>query len=72
MPEYRSAILNMVPYYYYLVKQGPKVKRSYSSRALVRSDSEDTVMKTLTAYSRKTYLLFKWGKERHLVLHLQR
>ena len=56
---------NMVPYYYYLVKQGPKVKRSYSSRALVRLDSEDMAMTTLTAYVWKTYLLFKWSKERH-------
>ena len=26
--------VNMIPYYDYLVKQGPKVKRTYSSRAV--------------------------------------
>ncbi|MFR7918889.1 MAG: N-acetylglucosaminidase [Anaerostipes sp.] len=47
---------NMVPYYYYLVKQGPKVKRSYSSKTgkIVLKYGK----KTLTAYSgKRTYYL---------------
>lgn len=47
---------NMVPYYFYLVKQGPKVKRSYSSKTgkIVLKYGK----KTLTAYSgKRTYYL---------------
>lgn len=47
---------NMVPYYYYLVKQGPKVKRSYSAKTgkIVLKYGK----KTLTAYSgKRTYYL---------------
>lgn len=47
---------NMVPYYYYLVKQGPKVKRSYSAKTgkIVLKYGR----KTLTAYSgKRTYYL---------------
>lgn len=48
--------VNMVPYYDYLVKQGPKVKRSYSKKTgkLVLKNGS----KTLTAYvGKRTYYL---------------
>lgn len=48
--------VNMIPYYDYLVKQGPKVKRSYSKKTgkLVLKNGS----KTLTAYvGKRTYYL---------------
>lgn len=51
-----STTVNMVPYYDYLVKQGPKVKRSYSKKTgkLVLKNGS----KTLTAYvGKRTYYL---------------
>ena len=48
--------VNMIPYYDYLVKQGPKVKRTYSKRSgklVLKNDG-----KTLTAYvGKRTYYL---------------
>lgn len=51
-----STSINMIPYYDYLVKQGPKVKRSYSKKTgkLVLKNGS----KTLTAYvGKRTYYL---------------
>ena len=48
--------VNMIPYYDYLVKQGPKVKRTYSksSGKLILKNGDDT----LTAYvGKRTYYL---------------
>lgn len=47
---------NMVPYYFYLVKQGPKLKRTYSEKTgkIVLKNGN----KTLTAYSgKRTYYI---------------
>lgn len=54
--KHGKTTVNMVPYYDYLVKQGPKVKRSYSKKSgkLVLKNGS----KTLTAYvGKRTYYL---------------
>lgn len=61
--------VNMIPYYDYLVKQGPKVKRTYSksSGKLILKNGDDT----LTAYvGKRTYYLN--GVKKPSALPLQR
>ena len=59
MLAFRSIKSILIPYYDYLVKQGPKVKRTYSKssgKLILKNGDEHT-----DSLCRKTYILFKMG-----------